>query len=42
MTEVSGWLEVVLSWPRRFVTAEADDFFGLAGDELEPEAPEDR
>ena len=27
---VSGWLEVVLSWPRRFVVAAADDFSVLA------------
>jgi DNA helicase HerA-like ATPase len=40
--EVSGWLEVVLSWPRRFVTGEADDFFGLAADELGPGPLPDR
>ena len=42
MMEVSGWLEVALSWPARFVGAEADDFFGLADDELEPGLPGDR
>jgi DNA helicase HerA-like ATPase len=26
---VSGWLEVVLSWPRRFITGEADEAFAL-------------
>jgi hypothetical protein len=39
---ISGWLEVVLSWPRRFVAEEADDFFGLADDELESGLPRDR
>jgi uncharacterized protein len=28
MMNVSGWLEVVLSWPRRFIAADADDYFG--------------
>jgi hypothetical protein len=42
MMDVSGWLEVVLSWLRRFVTEEADDFFGLAADELGPGALQDR
>jgi hypothetical protein len=27
MMEVSGWLEVVLSWPRRFITGEAEQAF---------------
>ena len=43
MMEVSGWLEVVLSWPRRFVTEEAEDFSGLPADELESaQVPRDR
>jgi hypothetical protein len=42
MMDISGWLEVVLSWLRRFVTEEADDFFGLAADELGPGSLPDR
>jgi uncharacterized protein len=38
---VSGWLEVVLSWPRRFIE-QAADCFALAADELEPGLPRDR
>jgi hypothetical protein len=36
MMHASGWLKVVLSWPRRFVTADADDYFGPEPDELGP------
>jgi hypothetical protein len=27
--DVSGWLEVVLSWPSRFIAAEPDEAAGL-------------
>jgi hypothetical protein len=37
MMDVPGWLEVVLSWPRRFVTGEPDDVFAL--EEFEPGLP---
>jgi hypothetical protein len=36
MMEVTGWLTVVLSWPYRFVSAEAEDLPGLEGVELAP------
>lgn len=32
--DVSGWLEVVLSWPRRFIAGEPDEVFGLGMEEL--------
>jgi DNA helicase HerA-like ATPase len=36
MMEVTGWLGVVLSWPYRFVSAQAEDLPGLEGAELAP------
>jgi uncharacterized protein len=36
MMEVSGWLGVVLSWPYRFMSADADELVGLEADELAP------
>ena len=38
MMDVPGWLEVVLSWPRRFVTGEPDDVFALETYEPDPAA----
>jgi hypothetical protein len=32
--DVSGWLEVVLSWPRRFIAGEPDEAAGLDMEEL--------
>jgi hypothetical protein len=34
--QVSGWLEAVLSWPRRFLSGAADDAFALASGEPGP------
>jgi hypothetical protein len=34
--QASGWLEVVLSWPYRFVAADADELPGLEAAELAP------
>jgi uncharacterized protein len=36
MMEVTGWLGAVLSWPYRFVSADAVDLPGLEGAELAP------
>jgi hypothetical protein len=36
--DVSGWFEVVLSWPRRFVAGEPGDVFGLEMEEPGPAA----
>jgi hypothetical protein len=36
--DVSGWLEVVLSWPRRFMTDQAGESFPPASGELGPPA----
>jgi hypothetical protein len=40
MMGVSGWLEVVLSWPRRFIMAEAAEFAGLEAEFAGLEADE--
>ena len=35
---VSGWLEVVLSWPRRFISDGAGEAFALTSGEPAPAA----